>query len=217
LLAGNAKAVALVEKGLEDQDPFVRRAAALSLGAMKSKNSIPKLLAVRKDSDGSVVMAAATALVQLGNEKGYGLYYAVLTGQYKSGESLVGGEEKELNQILKNPDQMAEMAFEQGMGYVPFGGVALGAFKAIHESEEKAQIVKATAVRMLAKDPDPRTEKALVAATTDKSWLVRAAAFDALAQRGDSEVLPEIQPGLSDEKDVVKLAAAAAVIHLSKP
>jgi HEAT repeat protein len=57
----------------------------------------------------------------------------------------------------------------------------------------------------------------LVAATTDKSWLVRAAAFDALAQRGASKVLPEIQAGLGDEKDVVKLAAAAAVIKLSKP
>ena len=106
---------------------------------------------------------------------------------------------------------------EIGIGFVPFGGIARGAFQAIHGSEEKALIVKATSVRMLAKDPDPRSGKALVAATTDKSWLVRAAAFDALAQRGASKLLPEIQAGLGDEKDVVKLAAAAAVIKLSKP
>jgi HEAT repeat protein len=217
LLAGNAQAVALAEKGLEDSDPSVRSTAALSLGAMKSKSSIPKLLAVLKDEEGAVVLAASTALVKLGDNKGYSVYYAILTGQRKSGEGLVGGEEKELNQIMKNPQQMADMGLEIGMGFVPFGGVARGAFQAIHGSQEKALIVKATSVRMLAKDPDPRSEKALVAATTDKSWLVRAAAFDALAQRGVSKVLPQIQSGLSDEKDVVKLTAAAAVIKLSKP
>jgi HEAT repeat protein len=164
-----------------------------------------------------VVLAASTALVKLGNDKGYSVYYAILTGQRKSGEGLVGGEEKELDQIMKNPQQMADIGLEIGIGFVPFGGIARGAFQAIHSSEEKALIVKATSVRMLAKDPDPRSGKALVAATTDKSWLVRAAAFDALAQRGASKVLPEIQAGLGDEKDVVKLAAAAAVIKLSKP
>ncbi len=217
LLPGDVKAVALAENGLQDKDPAVRVAAASSLGVMKSKSSIPKLLAAGKDPDGTVVMAAAAALVQLGNEKGYSVYYAVLTGQRKSGEGLVAGEEKEVDQMMKNPKQMADMAFEQGMGYVPFGGVAMGAFQAIHGSEEKAQILKATAVRQLAHDPDPRSEKALVAATADDSWLVRAAGFDALARHGDSKMLPAVQAGLSDEKDVVKLAAAAAVVRLSTP
>jgi HEAT repeat protein len=189
LLPGDVKAVALAENGLQDKEPTVRVAAASSLGVMKSKSSIPKLLAAGKDPDGTVVMAAAAALVQLGNEKGYSVYYAVLTGQRKSGEGLVAGEEKEVDQMMKNPKQMADMAFEQGMGYVPFGGVAMGAFQAIHGSEEKA----------------------------DNSWLVRAAGFDALARHGDSKMLPAVQAGLSDEKDVVKLAAAAAVVRLSTP
>jgi HEAT repeat protein len=217
LLPGNAKAVTLAEKGLQDSDPSVRSTAALSLGAMKSKSSIPKLLAALKDDEGEVVLTASAALVKLGNNKGYSAYYAILTGQRKSGEGLVGGEEKEINQIMKNPEQMADMGLEIGMGFVPFGGVARGAFQAVHSSQDKAQIVKATAVRTLANDPDPHSERALVAATKDKSWLVRAAAFDALARRGDPKVLPEIQSGLSDEKDVVKLTAAAAIIHLSKP
>jgi HEAT repeat protein len=55
----------------------------------------------------------------------------------------------------------------------------------------------------------------LVAATTDKSWLVRAAAFDALALRGDPALLPGAESGLKDEKEEVKFTAAAAVIHLS--
>jgi len=216
LIPGDSKAVGMLEKGLHDKDPDVRGAAALSLGAMKSKSAIPQLIEVGKsDPEGTVVMAAAQSLIQLGDERGYEVYYAVLTGQRKSGASLVGGEEKELNDLLRNPKQMEGMAFEQGIGFVPYGGIGLKAYKTIHESEEKDPIVRATSIRILAKDPDPRTGKALVAATKDQHWLVRAAAYDALARRGDSALLPDIQAGLDDQKDMVKLTAGAAVIHLS--
>jgi HEAT repeat protein len=103
LIPNDAKAVGMAEQGLQEKDPDVRSVAALSLGAMKSKSSIPALEAVLKDREGAVVTAAAKSLIQLGDEKGYGVYYALLTGQRKSGESLIGGEEKELNQLLRNP------------------------------------------------------------------------------------------------------------------
>ncbi|HEY6291209.1 MAG TPA: HEAT repeat domain-containing protein [Terriglobia bacterium] len=216
LIPGDAKAVGMAEKGLQDQKPDVRAAAALSLGAMKAKSAIPRLeQAARKDTEGAVSMAAAKSLVQLGDEKGYEVFYAVLTGQRKSGESLVGSEEKELDQLLQNPKQMETMAFEQGIGFVPFGGYGLQVFDAIHASESKEPIVKAAAIKMLATDPDPLSGKALVAATTDKDSLVRAAAFQALAKRGDAALLPDLASGLKDEKEEVKLTAAAAVIHLS--
>jgi HEAT repeat protein len=216
LIPGNAKAVAMVEKGLQDKEAEVRGAAALSLGAMESKSAIPALVtAAKSDKEGAVVMAAARALIQLGDERGYSVYYAVLTGQRKSGESLVGGEERQLNDLLRNPKQMEAMAFEQGMGFVPFGGIGLQAFEVIHASEEKAPMIKATSIKILAKDPDPRTQQALVAATADKDWLVRAAAYDALARRGHPAVLPDLNTGLKDDKDEVKLTAAAAVVHLS--
>lgn len=216
LIPGDAKAVSMAEKGLQDKDAEVRGAAALSLGAMESKSSVPVLVATAKsDKEGSVVLAAAKALIQLGDEKGYSVYYAVLTGQRKTGEGLVGSEEKQLNDLLRNPKQMEEMAFEQGMGFVPFGGVGLQAFNVIHASEEKAPILKATSVKILAKDPDPRTQVALIAATADKQWLVRAAAYDSLARRGHSAVVPDITSGLKDDRMEVKLTAAAAVVHLS--
>jgi HEAT repeat protein len=216
LMPVNAKAASMAEKGLQDKEADVRGAAALSLGALGSKSAIPVLEATAKsDKEGAVVMAVAKALIQLGDEKGYSVYYAVLTGQRKSGEGLVGGEEKQLNDLLKNPKQMEMMAFEQGMGFVPFGGIGLQAFNAIHASEEKGLIIKATSIKILAKDPDERTEKALVAATADKEWVVRAAAYDALARRDHPAVLPDLSSGLKDEKEEVKLTAAAAVIHLS--
>lgn len=60
-----------------------------------------------------------------------------------------------------------------------------------------------------------QTVKTLVAATTDKNELVKTAAHDAPARRGDPGVLPDLGLGLKDEKKEVRLAAAAAVIHLS--
>jgi HEAT repeat protein len=215
LMPGNAKGVAMAEQGLRDKDPDVRAIAAVSLGLMKSKSSIAQLHAALKDKEVDVVMAAAKALTELGDEKGYSIYYAVVTGELKSGGGLVASEEKELHQILRNPKEMTELAFEQGIGFVPFGGVGFAAFQAIHRSESKVQVVQAAATKVLAKDPDPSSGKALVAATEDQSWLVRAAAFDALARRGDAGLLPELKPGLNDEKEVVKFTAAATVIHLS--
>ena len=118
LIPGNAAAVSLAEEGLKDKDRETRGAAALSLGAMDSKSAIPSLLATAKgDTEGSVVMAAAKSLIQLGDEKGYTVYYAILTGQRKSGAGLIGSQEKQLDDLMRHPEQMEDMAFEQGMGF----------------------------------------------------------------------------------------------------
>jgi HEAT repeat protein len=111
--------------------------------------------------------------------------YAILTGQRKSGENLVGGREEEMKRLLRNPKPMEEMAFEQAMGFVPFGGVGLKVYEAVHQSKSNELIVKATFIKILATEPDPRAGKALVAAITDKEWLLRAAAFDGLARQGE--------------------------------
>jgi HEAT repeat protein len=182
---------------------------------LKAESSIPALEQALKDSDPAVVMSAAKALVTMKNEGGYDTYYAVATGQMKSGEGLVGTQEKALNQLLHNPKDLAETAFEQGIGFVPFGGIGFGAFKMIHDSGANATVVKATAIKMLATDPDPRSGKALVAATADQQWVIRAAAFDAIARRGDRSLLTDIAIGLTDQQEVVKLTAAAAVAQLS--
>jgi HEAT repeat protein len=73
----------------------------------------------------------------------------------------------------------------------------------------------AAAARVLVGDPDPKTEQALVRAANDKSWVVRMAAIDALARRGNAGVIPQIEPRLDDEKDVVRYTTAAAIIRLA--
>jgi HEAT repeat protein len=74
--------------------------------------------------------------------------------------------------------------------------------------------VRAAAAKVLASDPDPKSGDALVDAAFDKSWIVRAAALNAIAQRGDFTRGPRIEAGMDDGEQKVRYIAAAAVIHL---
>jgi HEAT repeat protein len=76
---------------------------------------------------------------------------------------------------------------------------------------------RAVAATFLAHDPDPATAKALVKATNDKDWIVRAAAVEAIAQRGDPSLLPKVELKFADKNPKVRYTAAAAVIRLSPP
>lgn len=215
LIPADPKAATMAEHALQDQNADVRQAAAATLGTLKATTSIPALQQALKDSSPAVIMAAAQSLVQMKNEDGYDTYYAVATGTMKSGQGLVASEQSKLNQLLHNPKDLAETAFEQGIGFVPFGGLGFGAFKAIHDSGANATLVKATALKMLATDPDPRSGKALIAATSDDQWVIRAAAYDALAHRGDRALVTDMASGLTDQQTQVKLTAAAAIAQLA--
>jgi HEAT repeat protein len=209
LVPHSPQAVQIAEKALEDESPEVRAAAATALGLMPSRASISKLKNALSDREISVVLAVAHSLLGLNDEDAYEVYYAVLMRQRKSTEGLLAEGEK----TLKDPKKMAQFGFEEGIGYVPFGGFAYGAFKEL--TKDDVSPVRAAAAKALAKDPDPRSAKALVQAASDKSWSVRAAALDAIAERGDPSLLEDIVPAMSDHKDLVRYTAAATVIRLS--
>jgi len=210
LISHDARSVEMAEKALQDKAPEVRAASAQALGQMDSKNSIPKLHELLKDKEVSVVMATAQALKSLGDEKGYEVYFAILTGERKSGEGLLEDQKK----MLHDPKKMAQFGVEQGLGYVPFAGIALGAFKALKKDDTSP--VRAGAAMALAPDPDPRSGEALVAAASDKSAIVQAAALNAIALRNDPKLIPAIVPMMKDDKDIVRYTAAAAVARLSQ-
>ena len=77
-------------KALDDSKPNVRAAAALALGQMKVTSAVPKLQdSVKKEKEMPVVIASARALVDMEDPVGYAAYYAVLTGERKTGQSLM--------------------------------------------------------------------------------------------------------------------------------
>jgi len=210
LLPGDPKAEEAALKGLGDQRQEVRAAAAKALGDMKAKNATPKLMDMYNDKDPGVIMAAGKSLINLGDNRGYNVYYAILTGERKSGTSLMDEQKKMLN----DPKKMAQFGFEQGIGFIPFAGLGYGAFKMV--TKDNTSPVLAAAALTLARDPDPKSGQALAdTAANNKSWIVRAAALNAMALRGETSLLPAAETQLDDPKDEVQYSAAAAVIRLT--
>jgi HEAT repeat protein len=210
VIEGNQQAQDAALKALQsDSDGGVRAAAAQSLGEMGDKAAIPQLHAAYKDQDPAVIIAAAHALIQLGDDRGYNVYYAILTGEQKTGTSLTDQQKK----LLHDPKKMAMIGGQAAIGFIPFGGLALSGYK-ILTKDDTSPVLAASAL-MLAQDPDPKSGDALASASADHDkWLVRAAAFQAIAKRGDPGLIGAAAAGLQDDKEEVRLSAAAAVIHL---
>jgi HEAT repeat protein len=207
LLTNDPQAPELAMQALADPKPEVIAAAAGALGQLNYQAARTKIKEIlhRDDENPLIVLACARALLELGDEEAYAVYYAILTGERKSGSSLTERQKKE----IKDPKKMAEM----GMTFVPFAGMGYGALKAV--TKDDASPVQAEAAKILIKDPDPKSKEALIRATKHKSWTVRMAAVDSLARRDDPTVIPQLEPRLTDDKDVVKYTAAAAIIRLA--
>jgi len=209
LVQGEPRAITLAEAAAEDHAPEVREAAAATLGKLNSPGSVPKLQAMLNDPEISVVLAAAHSLLTFHDKRGYDVYYEILSGERKSGKGLIASQEA----MLKDKKKLAEIGIEEGMGFSPFTSMGFEVFKMVHKDDVSP--VRAAAARILAHDPDPRSGQELVLSCSDKSWLVRVAALDALSRRGDRTVLDDIEPHMDDEKDVVRYTAAAAILRLS--
>ncbi len=209
LIPNDPKSMKLAEKALTDEKPEVRAVAAAALGNMNARKSIPKLKDAVDDPDPSVALAAAHSLDLMHDSSAYEVYYEVLNGERKAKKGLIASQ----TAILHDPKKMAELGFAEGIGFIPFAGIGWGAVKAL--AKDDSSPVRAAAARVLARDPDPATTKALMEATGDKSWIVQAAALEALGKRGDPSALPTVQKFMSDDKTPVRLTAAATVIHLT--
>ncbi len=208
LLPGDHKAVELAESALLDSKPEVRAVAATVLEQVHSTASIPKLKRALSDKEITVALRAAHALCAMDDKSGYEVYYAILTGKRKSGESLLAEE----TAILHEPKKMEALAFEQGIGYVPFASMGWDALRVVLKNDSSP--VRAAAASMLANDPDPASAKALVSAMQAKRWVVRVAALEAIAKRGDPALRLKIEPFIYDTKEEVRFAAAGAVLRL---
>ncbi len=211
LLTNDRHARELAENALGDPKPEVRATAATALGQMHAVESIPKLQAVLTDKKMAVVMAAARSLRDLRDKTAaYAIYYEILIGE-RRGEGMIA----EQLDTLHDPKELAKIGFEEGIGYVPFAGIGWDAWRYTHKKNPHPP--RAIAATLLAHDPNPRTGPALLkAATSDKDWIVRSAAVESLAQRGDPSFVDNLILCLFDSNIHVRYTAAAAVIRLSQ-
>jgi HEAT repeat protein len=209
LLPRNAEAEKAAIGALKDDKANVRLAAAAALGSMHDEQATSELEKVLDDSEPAVVLAAANSLLLLHDDAGYDVYYGVLTGERHTSKGLIKGQ----LDSLKDKKKMAELGFEEGIGFIPYAGIGYEIFKTV--TKDDSSPVRAAAAKKLARDPNPDTGKALITATTDKNWTVRAAALEAIAERGDRSLVPKIAAAMDDDKDLVRYMAAACVAHLS--
>lgn len=208
LLPREPEAIKLACEAMTDPKPKVRAAAAMDMGPLHGTKEIPHLKGLLDDKEVSVVLAAAHSLVELHDEAGYDVYYAILTGQRK-GKGLIQSQ----MDTLKDTHKMALLGFQEGIGFIPFAGIGYSAYKTI--SKDDSTPVRAAAVKVLADEPDPSIEEVLLdTALNDKSELVRAAAIDAIARRNKFSMVNKIVPAMADSSDPVKYTAAAAILHL---
>jgi HEAT repeat protein len=207
LMPHDSRGRRMAEAALADDAAEVRSAAAAALGEMGSRRSVPKLKAATDDKDPLVVLAAAQALVLLSDDSGYDVYYEVLTGERKAGKGVLSQAA-----AFKDPKKLAELGFQEGLGFIPFARLGWKAFKAIKPNDSSP--ARAAAALTLAKDPDPKTTEILANAAGDKHWIVRAAALEALAKRGDPAALSTVGLYLSDEEGEVRYTASATALRL---
>jgi HEAT repeat protein len=210
LLPNDPHAVELAEKALQDKNSTVRDAAATSLGMMHASVADANLKQALNDKNLAVVMAAAHALSLLNDLACYGAYYAVYTGARKNDQGMIAQEMK----VLHDPKQLTEMGLDEGFGYVPFAGMGWEAYQTIMKDKKDGTAAKVALLSALAKDPDPHTNKLLLTVSQDRNWVLRVAALQAIAKRGDPILLSGIEPRLSDSKREVRYTAAAVIIRL---
>ncbi|HEX7361511.1 MAG TPA: HEAT repeat domain-containing protein [Bryobacteraceae bacterium] len=209
LIQQDSQAEAMAEQALGDPSDTVKIAAANALGHIGIASVTPKLRKLLKDDDLVLVLAAANALYELKDPAAYKVYLNLLTGERK-GPSLVKSQLRQ----LKKRRVIEQMAFETGIGFIPYGSIGYEVWQHVMNNRNMPILILST--QRLARDPDPKSGDALAGACLNKHWQVRAAAVSAIATRGDPALLRALVPLLTDPSDLVRYDTAAAIVHLSE-
>ena len=209
-LIRDRRARIMAEEALSDSDKDVRSEAATSLGEIRAAASLPKLRACLDDKELQVVLACTNSLYLMKDPIAYQVYYAILSGDRKSSKGLLQSQLA----TLHDRRQLEKLAFETGIGFVPYGGIGWQAIKTI--ARDDSSPIRALAASRLATDPDPANARALAEFLTDKKTHVREAVVEAIARHGDPALLKSVLPLLDDDVECVRYDAASTVISLSQ-
>src|SRR6266852_2670674 len=130
LMEGNAEAEKLTIAALKDQKTDVRAAAATALGSMHAVHAKTPLEVALDDNEPAVVLAAANSLMLLKDSNfAYDIYYGVLTGTVRTNNGAIKEQIKEQMKVLHDKKKIAQLGLEQGIGFIPYGGLGYGWLK----------------------------------------------------------------------------------------
>lgn len=210
------EAIQLVEGALRDPDSLVRQTAAAELGQMKAREAIPSLKTAMDDAAGEVAFAAAKALWDMGDRSGRDLIEDVLTGQQSASEGPLKSAVRDAKRKMHDPKALAVMGFNEASGAL-LGPFNIGIIAAEQAFKAGSSGGRALATTLLAQDCDAESLRLLEwSATSDKSWVVKAASAKALGQCGHPDAIPTLEQNLADSNAAVKSMSAASIIKLSR-
>src|ERR1700678_2646253 len=216
-LADFEQAQKLLRDSAKDTDRYLRLAAVAAMGASKAEIFLPDLRTALNDSAPEVSFAAAVSLWKMNDHTGENVLYAVLAGDRKVKQGVVGSGLHEADQDLHTPSKLAEIGAEQG-AYALLGPVGFGvdAFRMARKGSngDSARVVTAT---LLADDTSNATMQQFVDALEDHDYRVRAAAARELGDYRGKQVTDALEDAFADPKPSVRLMAAASYIRASRP
>lgn len=200
---------------LEDKDVEVRLAAVASLSEIKNKAVNKALLKALEDEVPEVSFAAAKALWTLHDAAGKRALMAVLEGENKASSSFLSKQKRDALRMMHTPKTALLFAARQGAGFAPIPGLGGGIASMQSILTDPAVSGRAAAALLLGQQSDPATMQALKDALKEKDASLRAAAVHCLALKNNPSLKKEIAPLLDDEKESVRLRAAAGYARLS--
>jgi HEAT repeat protein len=200
---------------LEDKDVEVRLAAVAGLSEMKNKAARTALHKTLEDEVPEVSFAAAKALWALRDPAGKRALMAVLEGENKTSSSFLSKQKREALRMMHTPRTALLFAARQGAGFAPIPGLGGGIASMQSILTDPAVSGRAAAALLLGQQNDAATLQALKEALKEKDASLRAAAVHCLALKNNPVLKKDIAPLLDDEKESVRVRAAAGYLRLS--
>ena len=229
---GDSRAVVPLISFLYDEDPFVRRGAAKSLGELKDVRAVEPLIALLEDENLWVVVAAATALAELGEEfhaveplialledENHWVVVAATTALAELGEEfhavepLIAMLHYEKYSFLK-----ARIAIVEALGELKDARAVEPLIALLYELDVfQFVLVGIAVVEALGELKDARAVEVLIELLDHNSDFIRFHALLALGKLKDARAVePVVNTLLKEVEDHVTIAAAAAIAELGE-
>jgi len=181
---------------------------------MRARSAIPKLRRALDDDSPPVSFAAAKSLWTMGDHSGREVFIQILSGEKSSSVGVLKGGLQSTKRTFQDPKSLAIIGAKEAASSL-FGPAGWGI--TIMEEVRKDRSASARAMSAILLGPDATLDALheLQDALTDKNWIVRAAAAQALGTCHRRDQIQYLRPLLDDEKPAVRYMAAASIVRLS--
>ena len=213
-MAPSPRVLHLIENALDDKDSSIRQLAAMNLGQMHARRSIPKLKKALNDPSAEVSFAAAKSLWNMGDHSGREVFIRILSREKSSSPGLLKGEVESTKKEFEDKRKLAIIGAKEAASSL-FGPAGWG-IKIMEEvTRDRSASARAMSAILLGRDTSLDGLRELQDALSDKNWIVRAAAAQALGATRHRDQIQYLRPLLDDDKPAVRFMAAASILRLS--